>query len=883
MLHNIEKIIALVKTKIPDQGPLEYFVHHNTLHHYEHLNFFEAVKKAAGLYNTQAFMPMEYYIKKYEKRRIAKADIQLIIKQFIHKHELNIPYYLVKKLLLEFEQYDRNNHLYQDKIKAVQDKYFEEKKYYYQQAIKDEFGIDSDFPVLAILYRFLPNYFDFGSAYWKMQRRHKGMWDCFCYLHESARLFDIQYRKSLSRIIKQYRHSKPIMIIKSILSRLQLAQEEVEGYLFELCYKHKGWAGFIKSLEMHPDWNNISEIQPNFIEFTLICLVCEYASIQKYLPKIQQKVPITKRLPKHSSTFLNTYFIMLNQNKSLQYNLEDALPVLTHLNCQEILHKAYEKSFYTKLLSAYDQPKIDKAESTLANYQVITCIDDRLESLRRYLEIDKNCDTFSCAGHFGLNIAYKGFFDKHYRNLCPVNASAGYYITEKVNDENSLTLRLIAIYGQSQWMANNGSKTFLRGYFLPFIGGVFNIIPFALDVINPKILNSIKRKISHYFHQSTKSYLCYKAEKLSNSKSDKAIGMPFDDRLEKAISLLSSIGLTHSFSKYIVIMGHGSSSLNNPHKAAYDCGACGGSQGFANARLMANILNESLIRQKLAKNHNILIPDSTQFIGAFHNTCNNDVRYFDINYPVAASLANVFDKIKSALLVDAKEKCRRFSMTPLNNSFDYYKKHIQARSHDYREPRPEYGHSTNAICIIGPRNKTRSLFLDRRAFLVSYDPSQDKNGDILINLVNTAILVCAGINLEYYFSFIDNEKYGCGTKLPHNITGLVGVMNGHLSDLQLGLPWQMVEIHEPVRLFVLIIADINLVKEILVYENVFSRLTKNEWITLAVDDIHTNTRYTYENGQFVSFENKGCSVKYFEVDERVFNTKSHLPFGEIVV
>jgi hypothetical protein len=108
-------------------------------------------------------------------------------------------------------------------------------------------------------------------------------------------------------------------------------------------------------------------------------------------------------------------------------------------------------------------------------------------------------------------------------------------------------------------------------------------------------------------------------------------------------------------------------------------------------------------------------------------------------------------------------------------------------------------------------------------------------------------------------------------------------MNGHLSDLQLGLPWQMVEIHEPVRLFVLIIADINLVKEILVYENVFSRLTKNEWITLAVDDIHTNTRYTYENGQFVSFENKGCSVKYFEVDERVFNTKSHLPFGEIVV
>ena len=32
------------------------------------------------------------------------------------------------------------------------------------------------------------------------------------------------------------------------------------------------------------------------------------------------------------------------------------------------------------------------------------------------------------------------------------------------------------------------------------------------------------------------------------------------------------------------------------------------------------------------------------------------------------------------------------------------------------------------------------------------------------------------------------------------MTGLVGVMDGHASDLRTGLPWQMVEIHEPVRI-----------------------------------------------------------------------------------
>ena len=64
--------------------------------------------------------------------------------------------------------------------------------------------------------------------------------------------------------------------------------------------------------------------------------------------------------------------------------------------------------------------------------------------------------------------------------------------------------------------------------------------------------------------------------------------------------------------------------------------------------------------------------------------------------------------------------------------------------------------------------------------------------------------VCAGISLEYYFSYVDNEGYGCGTKLPHNITGLIGVMNGHASDLRTGLPLQMVEVHEPVRILFVI-------------------------------------------------------------------------------
>jgi len=58
--------------------------------------------------------------------------------------------------------------------------------------------------------------------------------------------------------------------------------------------------------------------------------------------------------------------------------------------------------------------------------------------------------------------------------------------------------------------------------------------------------------------------------------------------------------------------------------------------------------------------------------------------------------------------------------------------------------------------------------------------------------------------LEYYFSHVDNERYGAGSKLPHNVACLLGVMSGHASDLRTGLPRQMIEIHEPMRLLILV-------------------------------------------------------------------------------
>ena len=154
---------------------------------------------------------------------------------------------------------------------------------------------------------------------------------------------------------------------------------------------------------------------------------------------------------------------------------------------------------------------------------------------------------------------------------------------------------------------------------------------------------------------------------------------------------------------------------------------------------------------------------------------------------------------------NAHERCRRFESAPLDMSFAAARRHVEARAEDLAQTRPECGHATNALCIVGRRSRTRGLYLDRRAFLTSYDPTQDDDDAFtLTRLLPAAVPVCGGINLEYYFSYVDNAGYGCGTKLPHNVTSLLGVMDGAASDLRTGLPWQMVEIHEPVRLLFVI-------------------------------------------------------------------------------
>jgi uncharacterized protein YbcC (UPF0753/DUF2309 family) len=177
-------------------------------------------------------------------------------------------------------------------------------------------------------------------------------------------------------------------------------------------------------------------------------------------------------------------------------------------------------------------------------------------------------------------------------------------------------------------------------------------------------------------------------------------------------------------------------------------------------------------------------------------------------------------------------------------------RHVEARAAHFGQPRPEYGHCTNAIAVVGRRRLTRGIHLDRRPFLVSYDPDIDADGGLIERVLAAVGPVGAGINLEYYFSSVDNERYGCGTKLPHNVTGLIGIMNGHFSDLRTGLPLQMVELHEPMRLLLIVEASPATLLQVASRQAEVRELVVNEWVQLVSLDPASGEMQVFERGAF---------------------------------
>lgn len=74
----------------------------------------------------------------------------------------------------------------------------------------------------------------------------------------------------------------------------------------------------------------------------------------------------------------------------------------------------------------------------------------------------------------------------------------------------------------------------------------------------------------------------------------------------------------------MLIIGPGSVTTNNTLGSSFDCDACGGHADDINARSLADLLNDPLVRNGFAE-MGITIPPSTQFVAGVHETISDQI------------------------------------------------------------------------------------------------------------------------------------------------------------------------------------------------------------------------------------------------------------------
>ncbi|MEB3314663.1 MAG: DUF2309 domain-containing protein [Candidatus Melainabacteria bacterium] len=423
----------------------------------------------------------------------------------------------------------------------------------------------------------------------------------------------------------------------------------------------------------------------------------------------------------------------------------------------------------------------------------------------------------------------------------------------------------------------------------------------SLNALLSRISAAIKPKISFEPMLDVKDTVINAAstpdEDLSSSEVKRMFtGLAKKEQLLFSEMALRLMGLTQNFAPLVVFSGHGSTTENNPYASALDCGACAGNHGGVNAKALAKILNKQEIRSELAK-RGINIPDSTLFIGAEHNTTTDDFEFYDYELKTSEQRKLLAD-LQESLLQAKKENnaIRQLSFLSSRESESNINQDVEIksdngtvegtahkrassrlrrtndrsalrvhedheddenaeigvceqslrRSMDWSEVRPEWGLAGNTSFIIGPRHLSKGLDLSNRAFMHSYDWTQDFNGLLLETIMTAPMVVTQWINSQYYFSTVDNVNFGSGSKITHNIVGNFGVMQGNASDLYTGLALQSVMsaddelYHRPLRLRVFIFSPIERVKKIIFKNTILQNLFYNEWIRLVVLDPNTN-------------------------------------------
>ncbi|WP_373650030.1 DUF2309 domain-containing protein [Schlesneria sp. DSM 10557] len=749
-------------------------------------------------------------------------------------------------------------------------------------------SFDTDSLVHPVLIRFCAAFTDQGFANWSLPYREQGFFHSFLDLYSQSSGPPDRWMAELAPELSQIKASgqDPLQSVVESLEILGVKHEEWEDFITASLLALRGWTGLIWQLEARPDRQAISAPPGSLIEFLAVRLILERIALRfaarEYLqysgPLGQLRESAGAKLSKLSlSSIEQRAFLVFQLAQVLGWSpaklfrltpadwsdLIHEIETFTSMERRRIFHQAFERHMRAQTLDAmsvHTQRTCSRVEAP--KFQAVFCLDAREESFRRHLEeVMPRVETFGAAGFFGVPMYYKGVTDAHFTALCPIVIRPQHWITEEVDaaleDQHQRRAKTRRAIGAASHNVHVRSRSVTGGALLTASLGVLASIPLVARVLFPRLTARIRRHAGKFVEPPRMTRLHLERKGAKPGPTPEGIGFNIEEMANIGERLLRDIGLTSGFARLVLFMGHGSFCLNNPHKSCYDCGACCGGAGSPNARALAAMLNDKRVRTIL-RERGLPIPEDVHFLGGLHNTCTDSVTFYDVHQlpdSHRADLAEAEQALELACERNAHERCRRFQSAPLDLTFAAARRHVEGRSQDLAQTRPEFGNASNAICFVGRRARVRGLYLDRRCFLQSYEPHEDDaDCSILARILGAVVPVCSGINLQYFFSYIDPAGWGSGTKLPHNVTSLLGVMDGALSDLRPGLPWQGVEIHEPVRLLMIIETTPDGIRRIMERSETVRNIIQNGWVQLALLDPDSNQILVFREDEFHRYQ-----------------------------
>jgi uncharacterized protein YbcC (UPF0753/DUF2309 family) len=646
--------------------------------------------------------------------------------------------------------------------------------------------------------RYCGAYCDKTQAQWSMEKSG-GL------LHSWRKIVqhDLSVGKRWKQLLSNELPHNPADALSFLLHSIGVEEVEYKQYLRRHLFQLPGWASHLKWRENHGEDG----------------LLTEYLAIRLFYELTLSHSIVSKMYGVYEKPWLQL-------GPFLNKNFDCCRPGHSENEQTALDQGSLEAVYQSRLIHQIREARTHGAGAqTEPDVQLAFCIDVREERFRRALESigGHRYSTLGVAGFFGVPMRFLESGSHMERELCPIIIKPVRCVHE-VSDSESLDSQQALT--ASAIMLQKKLKSNLAGAFgFVDIAGPVYALSLFMKIFFPGLLNKADQRLHKRDSKAPLTHL-------------DSTGFSLSERVSMAANLLKSIGLTENFAKTVVFCGHESSSSNNPYSSALECGACGGNSGRYNARVLADMLNETDVREGLAS-VGIFIPKTTHFVGAVHNTAVDSVKLFASKAPATHKLAIEQLEADLALAGDATRE-ERLELLPQTLLRAFNKP--ESRSSDPAQVLPELGLLGNRALVVGPRSLTASLNLEGQVFLHSYEWQKDTDGTVLQSIVGGAVMVASGINMQYYTSALNNAAFGSGNKVTLNPYGGIGVTQGLQGDLKIGLTEQSVMVQDnlpqtsPMRLLLVIQSPLAVIEQTLKAVPGAAKLVKNQWVNLVAID-----------------------------------------------